>query len=294
MTKKKHEKKDLDKEEKKEESTENSVNTTEKVEVEGEDESAIQEIEHDIIKEKMDAEPELLEEKGGVEPKLLEFYSKEDWIKKVKEFEKEIKTKDEKIKELNGWREKYIHLQAEFENAQKRWEKNRKNLRVEYTASTLKSFLPLYDSFKKALDSKPEENDTLTQFFNQFISILKYQGAEPIETKVNDIFDYNIHEALTSLEKDDVPENSIIDIVQDGWKIRKDILRYSKVVISKKPKPPEPEPEPEPVPEPETEEKEISEDEKKKEKEEEETISNDTVENKSENNKKDSSNKTSD
>ena len=49
-----------------------------------------------------------------------------------------------------------------------------------------------------------------------------------------------MHEALTSIERDDVPENSIIDIIQEGWKLNKDILRYTKVVISKKPKPPEP------------------------------------------------------
>ena len=101
-------------------------------------------------------------------------------------------------------------------------------------------------SFKKAIDSDSQENEVLIQFYNQFLSILKFQGAEPIEIKEDDPFDYSIHEALTSLEREDVPENSIIDIIQDGWKLGKDILRYSKVVISKKPKPPEPEPEPEP------------------------------------------------
>ncbi len=147
---------------------------------------------------------------------------------------------------LKDWKQKYVHLQAEFENANKRWDKSRKNLKVQYSASVLKSFLPLYDSFKKAIDSSSQENEVLTQFYNQFLSILKFQGAEPIEIKNDDLFDYSIHEALTSLEREDVPENSIINVVQDGWKLGKDILRYSKVVISKKPKPPEPEPEPEP------------------------------------------------
>ena len=136
-------------------------------------------------------------------------------------------------------------LQAEFENAQKRWVKQRSDLRTQYTASTLKPFLPLYDSFKKAVDSEPN-NENLKQFHNQLLNIFKSFKAEPIEVKINDSFDYNLHEALTSVEKEDLPENSIIDIIQDGWKIDKEILRYTKVVISKKPKPPEPEPEPEP------------------------------------------------
>lgn len=230
-------------------------------ETKGEKENKLIEPEIDIIKEKMEAEPELLEQKEGAEKKLLEFFSKDDLVKQVKEFENEIKIKDEKIKELDAWRDKYINLQAEFENTHKRWEKNRKNLRTEYTASVLKNFLPLYDSFKKAIDNETKGNEVLTQFFNQFLGILKYQGAEPIEVKKNDLFDYNTHEALSSIEKDDVPENTILDIVQDGWKLGKGILRYSKVIISKKPKPPEPEPIPE--------EKPIEEGDFKEEKEEE-------------------------
>ena len=127
----------------------------------------------DIIKERIDAEPDLLEEKEGADQKLLEFYSKEDLVKKVKEYERELEDKDKKIIELDGWKNKYTHLQAEFENAQKRWEKSRKDLRTQYTASVLKSFLPLYDSFKKAIDSDVE-NDTLKQFYNQYLNIIKY------------------------------------------------------------------------------------------------------------------------
>ncbi|MBA7601756.1 Protein GrpE [subsurface metagenome] len=140
-----------------------------------------------------------------------------------------------------------MHLQAEFENAQKRWNKNRQNLRIEYTASVLKNFLPLYDSFKKAIDSANEtEKNVLNNFYTQFMNVYKSYGAEPILVKINDSFDYSIHEALSSIENRDVPENRILEIIQDGFKYGKVVIRYaSKVIISKKPKPPEPEPEPE-------------------------------------------------
>ena len=139
-----------------------------------------------------------------------------------------------------------MRLQAEFENAQKRWKKNRQNLRIEYTASALKTFLPLYDSFKKALESSDENQVILKGFFDQFINILKYHKAIPIDVKINDTFDYNYHEALSSIERDDLPNNTIINIVQDGWKLDKEVIRYTKVIISRVPPPPEPEPEPEP------------------------------------------------
>jgi molecular chaperone GrpE len=183
----------------------------------------------------------------------LEFFSKNDLVDQVEELNKTVAEQTPKLKALEDEKEKLKNrimlLQAEFENAQKRWDKSRQNLRIQHIASVLKNFLPLYDSFKKAIDSQTEENrkelETIKKFFNQFLNVFKSYKAEPIEVKSNDPFDYSVHEALTSIERDDIPENNIIEIIQEGWKIGKEVLRYAKVVISKKPKPPEPEPEPE-------------------------------------------------
>jgi molecular chaperone GrpE len=193
----------------------------------------------------MPQEIKKLEEKEHFE---LDYFSKEDLIKEKEELEKKLANLKENVdklqKEKDESKKKYMHLQAEFENAQKRWDKNRQNLRTEYIASVLKNFLPLYDSFKKAIETANEaEKNLLNGFYNQFMSILKSYGAEPIQVKVKDKFDYSIHEALTSVEREDVPENQILEIVQDGFKYGKEVIRYTKVIISRKPKPPEPEPE---------------------------------------------------
>jgi len=189
----------------------------------------------------------------GEEQKVLEYHDLDDLITKYKKLQESNKKDKEALKknkkESDSWKDKYMRLQAEFENAQKRWNKNRQNLRTESTGRTLKSFLPLYDSFKKALDGDDENKAILKQFYDQFISILKFYKAEPIEVKINDLFDYTYHEALSSIEKDDLPNNSIIEIIQDGWKMDKDVLRYTKVIISRVPPPPKPEPEPESKPE---------------------------------------------
>lgn len=195
--------------------------------------------EPELIENKKEPEPELIDKKPE-EPVLLEYFSKEELVEKVNEMEFIIKGYEEKIVEFKSWKTKYMNLQAEFENAQKRWDKSRQSLRKQESASILRSFLPLYDSFKKAVESE-KDNDTIKQFFNQFLGILKSKGVEPIPTKCKDPFDYNLHEALTTIEKEDFEENTVCDIIQDGWKLDKDVLRYAKVVISKKPKPPEPE-----------------------------------------------------
>ena len=183
---------------------------------------------------------------SGEEQKVLEYHDLDDLISKYNTL-KESNNKDKELltkhqKESESWKNKHMRLQAEFENAQKRWNKNRQNLRKEYIGYTIKSFLPLYDSFRKALEGDDENNTLLKQFYDQFMGILKFHKAEPIEVKVNDHFDYTNHEALSSLEREDLPNNSIIEIIQDGWKIDKDVLRFTKVIISREPAPPEPEP----------------------------------------------------
>ena len=188
--------------------------------------------------EELKQETKLIEE--GPEQKFLEYYSKENLIDKLKELEIIVKSYEEKIKDLHVWKNKYTLLQAEFENAQKRWDKSRQNLRTQQTAYVLKDFLSLYDSFKKAIENT-DENDPINQFYNQFLNILKSDGAKLMDVKINDSFDYTVHEALSSIEREDLAENIIVDIVQDGWKLGNDVLRYAKVIISKKPKPLEPE-----------------------------------------------------
>ncbi|MFX1375332.1 MAG: nucleotide exchange factor GrpE [Promethearchaeota archaeon] len=208
-----------------------------------------------------------LEEKEHHE---LEYFSKEECLKDIKNLENqltEIKEKAQKLqKENDQAKNKYMHLQAEFENAQKRWNKSREDLRTQYTASVLKSFLPLYDSFKKAIESEKEtKNNILYGFYQQFMNIFKSYGVEPIKVNINDLFDYSLHEALTSVEREDLPENSITEIVQDGFKYGKEVIRYTKVIISKKPKPPEPEPKEELVETTEIEDKDIAKDEMEQE-----------------------------
>ncbi|MCK4383675.1 MAG: nucleotide exchange factor GrpE [Candidatus Lokiarchaeota archaeon] len=272
---------------------ESSNNTTENsTEIEEVIQNETTEDQNDSLDEVESEEIKLLEEKEHFE---LEYFSKDEVLEKVKTIEKElaeVKTTAKKLREENDEsKKKYMHLQAEFENAQKRWNKSRLDLKSQYTASVLKNFLSLYDSFKKALDSDNEsEKDILSGFYSQFMSVFKSYGAEPIEVKINDLFDYSKHEALTSVEREDVPENSILEIIQDGWKYGKEVIRYTKVVISRKPKPLEPEPKEEEIEEtketkeePETPEEEKTEKKQEKEKRKEKKEKKHKEEKKSEN-----------
>ncbi|MBN1216899.1 MAG: nucleotide exchange factor GrpE [Candidatus Lokiarchaeota archaeon] len=164
------------------------------------------------------------------EEKLIEKLLDTD--KKLSLAKKElIQSKEEK----KNWQEKYTRLQAEFENTQKRWEKSKDQLKNQSKGNIIKNFLPLYDSFKHALKNEAEHH-ILEQFFKQFMNILKNLGVEIMIINEKEIFDYNKHEAITTMQNNDLPNNTIIEVIQDGIKLDKDILRYAKVIVSQKQK----------------------------------------------------------
>jgi molecular chaperone GrpE len=248
---------------------------------------AVEISEHTEEKEKLEKKKKENEIEGGKEKDLdeeekykaeLRELSKEELVNKIISAEEDLSKLKEENKELKDnndeWEDKYMHLQAEFENSQKRWDKARKALMNQYTANVLRNFLPLYDSFKSAIKDLDDKNP-LTAFYKQFLNILKSYGAQPLETKEGDIFDYDKHEALSSIEREDLPNNSIVDVIQEGWKFKDDVLRYAKVIISRKPKPPPKPPEKkDKKEEKETEEK--GEKHEKEEKEQKKTDSEDT------------------
>lgn len=254
-----------------EETNKNSIETSEDGSKNPSENKVATQSEKQEIKSNLKTEknPEVILQLEEKEHHELEYFSKEKCLEDIKNLEKElteIKDKAQKLqKENDESKRKYMHLQAEFENAQKRWNKSRQDLRTQYTASVLKNFLSLYDSFKKAIETANEtEKSILNGFYTQFMGVLKSYRTEPIGVKINDPFDYSLHEALTSVEKEDLPENSIIEIVQDGFKYGKEVIRYTKVIVSRKPKPPEPEPKEEIVEEEDTGESKPEEEPKEK------------------------------
>ena len=79
--------------------------------------------EQDDLQAKMEVQDIKLIE--GEEQKVLEYYSKDNLIEQIKKFEEGNIKKDEQLlkyqTESDDWKNKYMRLQAEFENAQKRW-----------------------------------------------------------------------------------------------------------------------------------------------------------------------------
>ena len=69
--------------------------------------------------------------------------------------------------------------------------------------------------------------------FNKFNETLKSQGLTEVEVNIGDIFDPEIHEAISQIPAtEDDQKGKIIDIIQGGYKLGDSIINFPKVVVA--------------------------------------------------------------
>ena len=132
-------------------------------------------------------------------------------------------------------KEKYVRLFAEFENYKRRTAKERIELFKTAGKDVLSSLVPVLEDFKRAIlqEGSYSDDEGINLIYNKFNETLKNQGLIEIEVNVGDIFDTEIHEAISQIPaQDDIQKGKIIDIIQGGYKIGDNIITYPKVVVA--------------------------------------------------------------
>jgi molecular chaperone GrpE len=146
------------------------------------------------------------------------------------------------LDQLKGERDQLLdrlaRLQAEFENARKRAERERTEFRDYATGSVVEQFLPVVDNFELALKSTgtaEQLRQGVELIVKQMEEILRQLQVNPIPT-VGEQFDPRIHEALGSVERDDLPDQHVAEEVRRGYKLRERLLRPALVRVAHNPK----------------------------------------------------------
>ena len=134
-------------------------------------------------------------------------------------------------------KDKYLRLFAEFENYKKRTAKERVELFKTAGQDILSAMLPVVDDFDRALAelSKSSDKNTLMGvelIYNKFLNTLKSKGLEEIPVAASDVFDSEIHEAITQVAAPSAElSGKVIDVLEKGYKLGEKIIRYPKVVV---------------------------------------------------------------
>jgi molecular chaperone GrpE len=136
--------------------------------------------------------------------------------------------------ERDGLVDRLARLQAEFDNARKREQRERADYRAFAVADAVEQFLPVLDNFKLALNATGTAEQLRTGvelIAKQMDDVLRSLNVMPVET-VGHPFDPRVHEALESVERPDLPDHQVIDEVRRGYRIRERLLRPALVRIS--------------------------------------------------------------
>ncbi len=154
------------------------------------------------------------------------------------EFE-QLKAELEKVKsERDQLLERLARMQAEFENARKRAERERADYREFATGSVVELFLPVLDNFELALKSTGSAEQLrsgVELIVKQMEDVLRQLQVNPIPA-VGEAFDPRHHEALGTVERDDLPDQHVAEEVRRGYRMRERLLRPALVRVASNPK----------------------------------------------------------
>ncbi len=134
------------------------------------------------------------------------------------------------------WRDKYMRLQAEFDNFRKRTIKEKMELVERGSEGAWKAILPVLDDMERAVAASAKSDDIValregeTLVMKKFESVLNTAGIKAIEC-VGMPFNEEEQEAVARFAAGDDKRGLVIDCVQRGYKMGDHVLRYAKVVV---------------------------------------------------------------
>ena len=138
--------------------------------------------------------------------------------------------------QLAAWRDKYLRLQAEFDNFRKRTIKEKMELVERGCEGAWKAILPIIDDMERAIAAshKSEDIEALRQgeelVMKKFESVLQTAGITAIDC-VDKPFNEDEQEAVARFAAGEDKRGLVIDCVQRGYKLGEHVLRYAKVVV---------------------------------------------------------------
>ena len=136
--------------------------------------------------------------------------------------------------ELAEKENRYLRLQADFENFRRRTRQEKEELAAVVTQNLLKDLLPFLDNFERALAAESSDAESLRagveMMYKQLVEALKKEGLEYIETKGKP-FDPNFHQAVMRVEDAEKEDGEIVAELQKGYMAKGRVIRPSMVQV---------------------------------------------------------------
>ena len=130
--------------------------------------------------------------------------------------------------------DKYLRLCAEYDNYRKRSQKEKDAIYGEVKASTLKSFLPVYDNLVRALN-QPTGDEAykkgVEMIMAEFRKTMEKLGVTEMDC-LGKTFDPAFHNAVMHVEDAEKGENEIVEVFQQGFMFGDKVIRFAMVKVA--------------------------------------------------------------
>lgn len=150
---------------------------------------------------------------------------------------------EQKTKEAAEANEKYIRAAADFDNYRKRMQRDLVDFRKYANEQLVLDLLSVVDHLGFALQHAGDLGEAVlgmrqgVEFvYKQFRNVLEKYGVKPFEA-AGEPFDPAKHEAMMQVVTADAPENTVVQVLQEGYLYHEKVLRHAKVGVSKRPDP---------------------------------------------------------
>ena len=126
---------------------------------------------------------------------------------------------------------------AEFQNYRRRTDEERESLKGFLLTGVMESLLPIVDNFGRAVESMNASSDIdklrdgISGIHRQLATLLEKNGVEQIEAD-GAVFDPNLHNAVMRVEDSGAPADTVVEVLQPGYKIGGRVLRPALVKVS--------------------------------------------------------------
>lgn len=134
------------------------------------------------------------------------------------------------------WQDKYLRLQAEFDNYRKRTLREKMDLVQSGGRDVLLAMLPVRDDVQRAVAAMEKSNDLealragVLLIAQKFTETLRQKGVTEIEVNGRE-FDPDLSEAVARFAAGEEMKGRVVDTVQPGYMLGDKVLRFAKVVV---------------------------------------------------------------
>jgi molecular chaperone GrpE len=132
------------------------------------------------------------------------------------------------------------YLQADFENLKKRYDREAEQIKNYGNERLIIQLLDVVDELELAvkngeISTSPESLiEGVEMTLKKLRKVLEQEGVSPIESPEGKVFDPTRHNAIASVERDDIEACTVIEEIRKGYMMKCKVLRPSIVIVSAK------------------------------------------------------------